>query len=87
VVSLVKPQFEAPREAVEDGGVVRDPAVHRRVLEDVTDALAALGLGLRGLMASPLRGPAGNVEFLGWWTLGAASDDRARWIDRAMAEV
>jgi 23S rRNA (cytidine1920-2'-O)/16S rRNA (cytidine1409-2'-O)-methyltransferase len=70
VLTLVKPQFEAGRREVGKGGVVRDPAVHRRVLERVLDAANGLGLGLRGLMPSPLRGPAGNVEFLGWWDLG-----------------
>jgi len=73
VVALIKPQFEAGRREVGKGGVVRDPAVHRRVLERVLGIADGLGLGLRGLMPSPLRGPAGNVEFLGWWALGAQS--------------
>lgn len=84
VLSLIKPQFEAGREHVGKGGVVRDPTVHRRVLETVTADMAALGLGLRGLMVSPLRGPAGNVEFLGWWLLGAESDDAQTWIAQAL---
>ncbi len=70
VVALIKPQFEAGRREVRKGGVVRDPAVHRRVLERVLDIAAELDLELGGLMPSPLRGPAGNVEFLGWWGLG-----------------
>ncbi len=70
VVTLIKPQFEAGRREVGKGGVVRDPAVHRRVLERVLDVVSGLDLGLRGLMPSPLRGPAGNIEFLGWWALG-----------------
>jgi len=70
VVALIKPQFEAGRGEVGKGGVVRDPAVHRRVLERVLSIAAGSGLGLRGLMPSPLCGPAGNVEFLGWWELG-----------------
>ncbi len=82
VISLIKPQFEAGRADVGKGGVVRDPAVHRQVLETVTAEMAALGLGLRGLMVSPLLGPAGNVEFLGWWVLGADADDVQMWIDR-----
>ncbi len=86
VVSLIKPQFEAGRRDVGKGGVVRDPAVHRRVLRQVAEAMAALGLGLRGLMRSPLRGPAGNVEFLGWWRLGEASEDVEHWIETAMRE-
>ncbi len=70
VVTLIKPQFEAGRREVGKGGVVRDPAVHRQVLERVLDVAAGFGMGLRGLMLSPLRGPAGNIEFLGWWELG-----------------
>jgi 23S rRNA (cytidine1920-2'-O)/16S rRNA (cytidine1409-2'-O)-methyltransferase len=61
---LVKPQFEAGRADVGKGGVVRDPAVWARALEAVIGAGGALGLGARGVMASPLPGPAGNVEFL-----------------------
>ncbi len=67
VVALIKPQFEAGPHHVEKGGVVRDRAVHRQVLQKVLDEAASLGLGLCGLMPSPLRGPAGNVEFLAWW--------------------
>lgn len=87
VISLIKPQFEAGRADVSKGGVVRDPAVHRRVLEMVTADLAALGLGLRGLMVSPLLGPAGNVEFLGWWVLGAESGDVQDLIEQTFGAV
>lgn len=66
VVALVKPQFEAGVDAVGKGGVVRDAKVHRRVLEEIVDVAHGLGLGIAGLTASPLRGPAGNVEFLLW---------------------
>jgi len=66
VVALVKPQFEAGRQAVGRGGVVRDPQVHRRVLETVLTGLVPLGLHPWGLMRSPLLGPKGNVEFLLW---------------------
>jgi 23S rRNA (cytidine1920-2'-O)/16S rRNA (cytidine1409-2'-O)-methyltransferase len=62
-VLLVKPQFEAGRGQT-PGGVVRDPAVWRSTLDSVATAAAEQGLGVLGLMASPLRGPAGNVEFL-----------------------
>jgi 23S rRNA (cytidine1920-2'-O)/16S rRNA (cytidine1409-2'-O)-methyltransferase len=64
VVALVKPQFEAGRERLGAGGVVRDPAVHRAILYEVRDAAIALGLRSVGLIASPLLGPAGNREFL-----------------------
>ncbi len=62
-VVLIKPQFEAGRERVGKGGVVRDPAVHRAVLAAFADWAAETGLALRGMVASPIRGPAGNVEF------------------------
>ena len=87
VVSLIKPQFEAPRQDVAEGGVVRDPRVHRRVLVSVTAMMDELGLGLRGLMASPLTGPAGNVEFLGWWTLRVSGDDPDSWIEKVLADA
>lgn len=87
VVSLIKPQFEAGRRQVGKGGVVRDPAAHRQVLEEVTEMLAALGLGLQGLMVSPLLGPAGNVEFLGWWRLGVSGVERASSIAAALHEA
>jgi 23S rRNA (cytidine1920-2'-O)/16S rRNA (cytidine1409-2'-O)-methyltransferase len=62
-IVLVKPQFEAPRDAVEPGGVVRDPHVWRLAIERVADAGRDAGLSPRSVMASPLPGPAGNVEF------------------------
>lgn len=87
VVSLIKPQFEAPPQDVGEGGVVRDPCVHRQVLTSVTAMMAELGLGLRGLMPSPLVGPAGNIEFLGWWRLGLSGDEPQLWINRAMKDT
>jgi len=65
VVLLVKPQFEAGRAEVSRGrGVVRDPAVWRRVLGETSAALSAHGAGMMGAMVSPLKGADGNVEFL-----------------------
>ncbi|MDQ2865727.1 MAG: TlyA family RNA methyltransferase [Candidatus Eremiobacteraeota bacterium] len=64
IVALVKPQFEAGRERLSRGGVVRDPAVHCEVLRNVRDRAALLGLRAVSLIASPLVGPAGNREFL-----------------------
>jgi 23S rRNA (cytidine1920-2'-O)/16S rRNA (cytidine1409-2'-O)-methyltransferase len=87
VVALIKPQFEAGPQDVEKGGVVREPQVHRRVLEDVLGVATEFGLGLRGLMPSPLRGPAGNVEFLAWWKLGGEAVDDGSAIATCLAEV
>ena len=65
VVLLVKPQFEAGRAEVSKGrGVVRDPAVWRRVLKETTSALVGRGAAMMGVMVSPLKGADGNVEFL-----------------------
>ena len=63
-VALVKPQFEAPKEDVGEKGVVRDPAVHERVLREITEFVPTLGWRVAGLDFSPIRGPEGNIEFL-----------------------
>ena len=61
--TLVKPQFEADREDVGAGGVVRDPAVHRAVLERVVEGFAGSPLGVRALGVSPIHGAKGNIEY------------------------
>jgi 23S rRNA (cytidine1920-2'-O)/16S rRNA (cytidine1409-2'-O)-methyltransferase len=66
LVPMVKPQFEAGRGRVGSGGVVRDPAVRADAVREVAAGAAVLGFGTRGLMASPLPGPAGNVEYFLW---------------------
>jgi 23S rRNA (cytidine1920-2'-O)/16S rRNA (cytidine1409-2'-O)-methyltransferase len=86
VVALVKPQFEAGRHQVGKGGVVRDPSVHRQVLSQLTAWSAAQGWRLADLMASPIRGPAGNVEFLSLWLPGA-EPAAAEVVERALAEA
>jgi len=81
IVALIKPQFEASPEQVEEGGVVRDKAVHRAVLEDLAAWAESQALGLMGLIRSPLTGPAGNVEFLAHWVPGyQVSGDSAAMI-------
>lgn len=64
LVLLIKPQFEAGREHVGRGGVIRDPDVWRRAIEEVAEATHGAGAGGAGLIVSPMKGPAGNVEFL-----------------------
>ena len=64
LVLLVKPQFECGREWVEKGGVVRDEAARQRAVDEVAGELVRLGCDVVGHVASPLLGPAGNVEFL-----------------------
>ena len=77
LVLLVKPQFEAGRADVGSGGVVRDPAVWARVIREVAEAARAVGAGPLGVIPSPVRGPAGNVEFL----LHARKGERGREVD------
>jgi 23S rRNA (cytidine1920-2'-O)/16S rRNA (cytidine1409-2'-O)-methyltransferase len=64
LVALVKPQFEAGREEVGKGGVVRDPSVHLRVCEDARAWVADQGWWVLGVTESPITGPEGNIEFL-----------------------
>lgn len=64
LLALIKPQFEAGRDEVGKGGVVRDPLVHERVCREVADWVAAQGWTVEGITPSPITGPEGNVEFL-----------------------
>ena len=64
LVALIKPQFEVGREEVGKGGVVRDPALHARVCEEVRAWLEGDGWDVQGIVESPITGPEGNVEFL-----------------------
>jgi 23S rRNA (cytidine1920-2'-O)/16S rRNA (cytidine1409-2'-O)-methyltransferase len=89
VICLVKPQFEAGRDKVGKKGVVRDPGVHREVLEDFVAAAGGLGFAVAGLDYSPVRGPEGNIEYLAWLkTAGeSASVDCADVVRRYHAEL
>jgi 23S rRNA (cytidine1920-2'-O)/16S rRNA (cytidine1409-2'-O)-methyltransferase len=64
LVALIKPQFEAGREEVGRGGVVRDPAVHQRVCDKIRSWVESRGWTAVGITPSPITGPEGNVEFL-----------------------
>ena len=75
MVCLVKPQFEAGREKVGKKGVVRDPAVHREVLGQFLTHAAQNGFTVRGMTYSPIRGPEGNIEYLGWLEAGEGEED------------
>lgn len=63
-VALIKPQFEAGREKVGKKGVVRDPAVHAEVIQNVLDFTREMGLKISAVTFSPIRGPEGNIEYL-----------------------
>jgi 23S rRNA (cytidine1920-2'-O)/16S rRNA (cytidine1409-2'-O)-methyltransferase len=73
IVALIKPQFEARREQVAKGGVIRDSAVHQTVLEEIIGWAESKSLQLLGLIRSPITGPAGNVEFLAYWAPDSAA--------------
>ncbi|MCI0688251.1 MAG: TlyA family RNA methyltransferase [Sporichthyaceae bacterium] len=82
-VLMVKPQFEVGRERLGPGGVVRDPALRAEAVAGVAAAAQRLGLGTVGVVASPLPGPAGNVEYFLWLRDGAPPLDPAE-LDRAV---
>ena len=85
IIALVKPQFEAGRERVGKGGVVRDPRVHRDVLREMVDWAAEHGFGPRGLVPSPILGPKGNREFLLWLQPGREPLPTEKLVDDALA--
>lgn len=72
LVPMVKPQFEVGKERLGAGGVVRDPQLRASAVLDVIAEAATLGLAVRGVVASPLPGPAGNVEYFLWLRRGEA---------------
>ena len=84
-VLLVKPQFEVGKGRVGAGGVVRDAADRADAVRTVAGAAGQLGLGVRGVTASPLPGPAGNVEYFVWLRRGAPPLDDSQ-LERAIKE-
>ena len=86
VLALVKPQFEAGREHVGKGGVVRDARVHVQVLGDLSQFLCTMGYSVMGVSYSPIRGPAGNIEYLIWFKLGSDGTS-VDWEERAAQVV
>ncbi len=73
VLCLIKPQFEAGKENVGKKGVVRDPKIHQMVLDNFVSLVGSLGFSILGLTFSPVKGPEGNIEFLGHLTLADVS--------------
>ena len=90
ILCLIKPQFEAGREKVGKKGVVRDPAVHEEVLQNFLALAAELELTVRNLTFSPVRGPEGNIEFLGHLSMepqGGITPDVPALVAQAHAEL
>ncbi len=85
LLPMVKPQFEVGRENLPSGGVVRDPRARAGAVQRVADQAWQLGLGVRGVVASPLPGPSGNVEYFLWLVAGAPQLD-ADELERAVAD-
>ena len=84
-VVMVKPQFEVGREKLGAGGVVRDPQLRKAAVIDVADSAYDVGLGTMAIVASPLPGPAGNVEYFLWLKRGAPAIEHEA-LDRAIEE-
>jgi 23S rRNA (cytidine1920-2'-O)/16S rRNA (cytidine1409-2'-O)-methyltransferase len=77
VIPLIKPQFEAGKADVGKGGVVRDRKIHVRVLREILQFAGEQGFTINGLTQSPLKGPAGNIEFLAWLKWGDKATEPA----------
>ena len=75
IAALIKPQFEAGRENVGKKGVVRDPEVHREVINKVVSLSRELGFAIKGLTFSPVKGPEGNIEYLVWLAKSEAEEE------------
>lgn len=75
ILALIKPQFEAGKGDVGKGGVVRDHDTHRRVIHEILDFSKEQAFTLKGLTISPLKGPAGNIEFFVWLGWGASHQE------------
>ena len=87
VVALVKPQFEAGRADVGKGGVVRNRDVHRRVLAEMAQFAESIGFAVADIIASPIRGQKGNIEYLMWLTIGDKSAVFASYRDKIALAV
>ena len=75
MVCLIKPQFEAGKEFVEKGGVVRDKNVHEQVINNVVNCVKSLDYAIKGLTYSSIKGPAGNIEYLIWFSTENIEDN------------
>ena len=86
MVCLIKPQFEAGKDKVGKKGVVRDPAVHREVIEKVVDFADLVGFDILGLSHSPIKGPEGNIEYLVYLKKNDEKEAEGRALEEKEAE-
>ena len=75
MICLIKPQFEAGKDLVEKGGVVRDKSTHISVIKNVISCIKSLDYTIKGLTYSSIKGPAGNIEYLIWFTTEKGVDE------------
>jgi 23S rRNA (cytidine1920-2'-O)/16S rRNA (cytidine1409-2'-O)-methyltransferase len=87
VVALVKPQFEAGKEEVPRGGVIRKRETHERVLKKVIECAASVGFLFKGLTFSPLRGDKGNIEFFVHWVRQSGSLEHQEELELKIRET
>ena len=88
MVALIKPQFEAGKELIGKKGVVKDPEVHKEVIQRIISIAKAEGFGIGGLDFSPVKGPEGNIEYLLYLTADpedGETDPRAADVEGVVA--
>lgn len=86
-IALIKPQFEAGKGEVGRGGIVTDPAKHRRVLHEVIASAESAGFGVRGLIQSPILGAEGNREFLVHLNGSVDGKQTGPWLEQAIGKL
>jgi len=84
IIALIKPQFEAGRDEVGKGGIVRDPAIHRKVLETILKFSESIDLYTHNLTTSPIRGSDGNKEFLVLLSTVPSEQPFSNWIEKVL---
>lgn len=89
IIALIKPQFEAGKRNVGRGGVVKDPDIHRQVIQKICDLAKKTELAVNGLTYSPIKGPAGNIEYLMWLQKGNSdsAEYQPEMIDQTVSEA
>ena len=75
MICLIKPQFEAGKDLVEKGGVVKDKKVHCEVIQNVINCVKNLEYSIKGLTYSSIKGPAGNIEYLIWFDTNKSEEN------------